>query len=152
HYRLENQHVYGQFYSYTFDIYCNATTMRPLFGIELDDKSHQRKDRQARDTFVDGVFDTANLPLLHIPAQRSYRTSDIELQIAQFLDVQSNSQPSTDNHIIETSAFMKMCPKCGGEMVLREARRGKNKGNQFWGCSNYPQCKTILKYKKQPTE
>jgi len=31
-------------------------TLRPLLGIELDDKSHQRKDRQDRDRFVDGVF------------------------------------------------------------------------------------------------
>ena len=26
-------------------------------------------------------------------------------------------------------------------MVLRTARRGKNAGGQFWGCSNYPACK-----------
>jgi restriction system protein len=35
----------------------------------------------------------------------------------------------------------KYCPKCEKEMVLRTARV---KGNQFWGCSNYPRCKSIL--------
>lgn len=35
----------------------------------------------------------------------------------------------------------KFCPKCEIEMVLRTARL---KGNQFWGCSNYPRCKFIL--------
>lgn len=29
------------------------------------------------------------------------------------------------------------CPTCGAPMVLRTARRGKNKGNRFWGCSNF---------------
>src|ERR1041384_4700228 len=28
---------------------CDSATMRPLVGIELDDKSHQRADRQERD-------------------------------------------------------------------------------------------------------
>ena len=30
------------------------------------------------------------------------------------------------------------CPQCGGLMVLRTA---KNTGSQFWGCSQYPDCK-----------
>jgi len=29
------------------------------------------------------------------------------------------------------------CPKCGAKMVLRTAKRGKNAGNKFWGCSKY---------------
>ena len=35
----------------------------------------------------------------------------------------------------------KFCPKCEKEMILRRARV---KGNQFWGCSNYPRCRFIL--------
>lgn len=34
----------------------------------------------------------------------------------------------------------KFCPKCEREMVLRTAKRGKNAGNQFWGCPNFPKC------------
>ena len=33
------------------------------------------------------------------------------------------------------------CPLCGKPTVLRTAKTGKNAGQQFWGCSNYPQCK-----------
>jgi restriction system protein len=29
-------------------------------------------------------------------------------------------------------------------MVLRTAKTGKNAGQQFWGCSNYPDCKAVL--------
>lgn len=33
------------------------------------------------------------------------------------------------------------CPVCGKPMVLRTAKSGKNEGQQFWGCSAYPECK-----------
>ena len=33
------------------------------------------------------------------------------------------------------------CPLCGGKLVDRTAKRGNNTGNQFYGCSNYPECK-----------
>ncbi len=33
------------------------------------------------------------------------------------------------------------CPTCGGKMVLRTARKGKNAGQQFWGCSGFPKCR-----------
>ena len=32
------------------------------------------------------------------------------------------------------------CPKCGGEMVQRVAKRGAKAGKTFWGCRRYPQC------------
>ena len=38
-----------------------------------------------------------------------------------------------------------LCPVCKkGHMVLRTASKGKNKGNIFYGCSNFPKCKNIL--------
>lgn len=33
------------------------------------------------------------------------------------------------------------CPKCSAAMVKREAKRGANAGQQFWGCTNYPGCR-----------
>jgi restriction system protein len=33
------------------------------------------------------------------------------------------------------------CPKCGGELVVRVARRGSNAGKEFLGCSGFPKCK-----------
>ncbi|MDD3394162.1 MAG: NERD domain-containing protein [Anaerotignum sp.] len=40
---------------------------------------------------------------------------------------------------------VKICPKCGAPMVLRTAQKGANKGEKFWGCSNYPKCIAIEK-------
>lgn len=37
-----------------------------------------------------------------------------------------------------------MCPRCGSPMVLRTARKGRNAGTQFYGCSTYPSCKNTV--------
>ena len=36
------------------------------------------------------------------------------------------------------------CPVCGNAMVLREAKKGKNEGNKFWGCSQFPKCRGAI--------
>jgi restriction system protein len=33
------------------------------------------------------------------------------------------------------------CPQCGALMALRTAKTGKNAGQSFWGCTQYPDCK-----------
>lgn len=33
------------------------------------------------------------------------------------------------------------CPNCQADMVLRKARRGRNAGSEFRGCSRYPKCR-----------
>jgi restriction system protein len=33
------------------------------------------------------------------------------------------------------------CPRCGCAMVLREAKRGANPGQKFWGCPKFPECR-----------
>jgi hypothetical protein len=33
------------------------------------------------------------------------------------------------------------CPKCGKQMALRTARQGRKAGQNFWGCTGYPDCK-----------
>jgi restriction system protein len=35
------------------------------------------------------------------------------------------------------------CPKCGGSMVKRVAKRGEKAGVPFWGCAEFPKCRGI---------
>ena len=37
----------------------------------------------------------------------------------------------------------RICPKCGGKLVLRTAHKGERAGKQFYGCENYPKCRYI---------
>ncbi len=39
------------------------------------------------------------------------------------------------------SADSHSCPVCGSAMVRRVAKRGRNAGDAFWGCSRYPACR-----------
>jgi hypothetical protein len=133
---------------------CDPLTMRPLVGIELDDSSHQRPDRQARDAFVDSVFAAAGLPLLHIPVKRGYVITEIERQIAPYMGAAatptSTVAKNTDLSLPVANAQPSdspRCPKCGGKMVLRTVKSGANAGNQFWGCSQYPNCRTMVALK-----
>ena len=59
--------------------------LAPLAGIELDDKSHEREERQQRDASVDEVFSEAGLPLLHVPAQQTYDPTDLKARVVSLL-------------------------------------------------------------------
>lgn len=49
--------------------------------------------------------------------------------------------------IIEAKTDSKSCSKCGSEMVLRKASKGKNAGNVFWGCGTFPKCRNVISIK-----
>lgn len=46
-------------------ILCDKDKINPVLVIELDDKSHDRADRQQRDAFVDQVLQSVGIPILH---------------------------------------------------------------------------------------
>lgn len=50
----------------------DETTSRILAAIELDDRSHDRADRIARDEFVDAAMASAGVPLLRVKVVRRY--------------------------------------------------------------------------------
>jgi len=66
---------------------CSSQTMRPQAGIELDDGSHRRADRQSRDKFVNRVFEVAGLPLLRVPVKRGYAPNELRTLIERQLNI-----------------------------------------------------------------
>jgi hypothetical protein len=124
---------------------CEAKTMKPLFGIELDDSSHQRSDRQERDEFVEQVFQAARLPLLRVSVQREYDPREIAAKIAPLIKdkVGVPAAPPPQPAIHEQVGTVPPCPKCGIPMVLRTVAQGEHKGKQFYGCQNYPRCREM---------
>ena len=123
-------------------VVCEAGTLRPRLGIELDDASHNRSDRQERDAFVEGVFAAAELPLLHFPVQREYNPREVAARIAPIL------QPAAPRPEVNTPAgSAPLCPKCGIPMVLRTVAQGQYQGRQFYSCPNYPRCREMKPYR-----
>ena len=57
----------------------------------------------------------------------------------------SNGNPYCSQNCSQTPKSFIQCPVCGkGNIVERTATRGKNKGNKFYACDNFPKCKCIL--------
>jgi hypothetical protein len=68
-------------------ILVRSNDLAPLAGVELDDSSHDKEDRQQRDEFVDSAFAGAGLPLLHVPAAKSYNPANLKAQLAALIDL-----------------------------------------------------------------
>lgn len=45
---------------------------------------------------------------------------------------------------VQNSQAEPSCPKCGNPMVLRTAKKGTRAGQQFWGCSKFPDCRSTM--------
>ena len=121
---------------------CNPKSMIPFLAIELDDKSHERKNRKERDEFIEQVFKAANLPLLRVPVRHTYAVAEVESLLQSYIQSDFKRPLPADDKPQSAWAPQK-CNKCGSEMVLRSAKSGANQGKKFCGCSNYPQCRNI---------
>lgn len=116
---------------------CDTQTMTPRLVIELDDKSHDRSDRQERDNFVDEAFRVAGIAIVHVRAQSSYVPSEMRAMFDEKLKVAVLNDTKFTQH---TSP---QCPNCRTQLVQRTAAKGTHKGNIFWGCPNYPNCRHV---------
>lgn len=59
--RIAFRHINGKSVDY---VLCDKATLQPVYAIELDDYTHERRDRVARDSEVERMFKVDNLPLV----------------------------------------------------------------------------------------
>lgn len=53
------------------------------------------------------------------------------------------SDNKTNVEMISETEEQTVCPRCGSPLVLRIAKKGKNSGRSFYGCSSFPKCRYI---------
>lgn len=125
------QKSFNKISSKHFDfVLCEAQTLSIICVIELNDRSHRRADRIARDKFVRAACKSAGLGLIEMPVQRGYTIEEVRNLLGPF-----------------TNKELASCRACGSQMVSRIAKRGVNKGKPFLACSAYPQCKNTKSIK-----
>jgi len=73
-------------------VLCDVDTLEVVLAIEVDDRSHQRPDRQRRDQFVDDAFQAAGLSLLRVPARAAYSAREIQEQVRTYLPLRRSSE------------------------------------------------------------
>jgi hypothetical protein len=148
-------------------VLCRKDDLKIFGAIELDDKSHHKNRRQGRDAFMVGLCNAISLPLIQVPAQRAYSVSDIRAKVLAAEDftgpepefsATSQEEPITEpqSDILQESIESPektpsvaesegpVCPKCSSPMVRRRAKSGANAGKEFWGCSAFPKCRSII--------
>jgi len=58
---------------------------------------------------------------------------ELEYLLRNKITVETTSTTTTKNQ--------PACPLCQSKMILRIAKKGRNPGSQFWGCSRFPACR-----------
>lgn len=66
-------------------VLCDKKTS-PLLVLELDDISHEKEDRIARDGFVDKALAAAKIPILHIICKKNYNKEELKQKIEESLN------------------------------------------------------------------
>lgn len=64
----------------------------PVLALELDDASHNAKNRVDRDVFMDKAFASAKLPLLRVSASVSYQPNYLKKEINSILGIEKVAQ------------------------------------------------------------
>ena len=133
-------------------VLCRSDDLSIVAVLELDDASHQRQDRERRDSFVDAALNAAGLPIVHVPVKQAYSLQEVRGLLTIFLTPSPIPRPQpavpTSQEPVGVSE-KQPCPKCGSVMIIKTARRGEHAGKQFLACSDYPSCRTLRSLEAQ---
>lgn len=72
-------------------VLCDKAYLSPKLAIELDDKSHERPDRQERDREVERILHEAGVPLLRIENRGNFNPSELSQRIKETLNLKPAS-------------------------------------------------------------
>lgn len=129
-------------------VLCTPNDLSIICVIELDDKSHDLKKQQKRDSFVESACESANLKLHRFKASDSYSVLSIHKTLFSdnttqtekpAISVSQQPEDKNDTRNKETPS----CPKCSSSLVVRVSKKGTHADKPFYGCSAYPKCRYI---------
>ena len=137
----ENVHFYNKIFRKHVDfLLCEPQDMKPAFGVELV-KPIAKDETRSADQYMEDLFLSAGLPLVHVRSSDSYELGDL---VHLFhLAVQKSKAGEL---IVEdkSSDSAPVCPRCGLVMVLRIHREGPKAGKRYYGCMNAPSCDGVI--------
>lgn len=137
----ENVHFFNKLFRKHVDfLLCEPVTLRPAIGIELI-KPIRRNEAREFDQFMDELFLSTRLPLVHIPSSEHYSASDLEKLLQQAIKKVKETGPL---RAVTKTDSVPMCPVCGRMMVLRIHRSGPNSGKKYYGCVDSPKCSGVV--------
>ncbi len=75
-------------------VLCDPNTLEIVCAVELNDASHERKDRIERDRFITQVFDHIGLPIAWFKARAAYDIAAIQQQIEHAVSASKKPAPT----------------------------------------------------------
>lgn len=136
----ENVHYFNKIFRKHVDfLLCSPRDMSPAFGIELV-KPITRTETRAADQFMEDLFSSAGIPLVHVSSAGEYHIPDL-VNLFQLAVTKARASGAKVNE----PDSVPMCPVCGKMMVLRMHRTGPDKGKRYYGCMDSPTCSGAVK-------
>jgi hypothetical protein len=137
----ENVHFFNKIFRKHVDfLLCDPKTLQPSIGVELVKPVARNETREA-DQFMEDLFLSAGLPLVHVPSTETFSQDDLtQLFQLAILKVKETRSLRASRRVDSVP----MCPVCGRMMVLRIHRSGPNAGIKYYGCMDSPGCNGIV--------
>lgn len=138
----ENVHYFNKIFRKHVDfLLCEPDTMKPVFGVDqVRSISKDREETRSADQFMDDLFLSAGLPLIHVSSSETYTLNDLVQLFQQAIEKVSETESLRTDSLSDSAP---LCPKCGLVMVLRIHRRGSEAGKRYYGCMNAPACNGV---------
>lgn len=73
--KIAFRHINGKSVDY---VLCDKETLRPAYAVELDDATHQQRDRIERDREVERIFEQAGIPLVRFSSKDTSESEIVE--------------------------------------------------------------------------
>ena len=102
-------------------------------------------DAEIKTEMPPNVLTRGLIPYIKRFKKEQFSTNEV-LQFGTILDsIQANKIPKQE-HIQNLKVRLNsstICPKCNNPLVERTAKKGKNAGEKFLGCSTFPKCRFV---------
>lgn len=153
HIKYLNTFLSSNYPTHSIVVFSERCTLK---NIEISNPSHHVIQRHQVKSMTDFIYSDipyvltdADIQLIYARLYELTQVSDavkarhIDQIKSHYVPMENTSPHAYDTNSYETNRPDLICPRCGNKLVLRTARKGKNAGKQFWGCSNYPKCHFI---------
>lgn len=84
-------------------------------------------------SFQQQVFSAAEVNAMQRALQTGRRAPTLATHREHVQNLRRRSDPTAE----------RQCPKCGSALLIRTVKSGPKAGQQFWGCSAFPKCRTL---------
>jgi restriction system protein len=84
-------------------------------------------------SFQQPLFSESEVDAMLHALQTGRRTPTLATHREHVQNLKRRSDPTAE----------RQCPKCGSALLIRTIKSGAKAGQQFWGCSTFPKCRTM---------